>query len=657
MQIPRIDGARKPKIWAISYKRLSRLIDSIIPSYAPYADIRIIDRTFEDALETARELERAGEVDVFLSAGANGAYLRNNVTVPVALVKVTGFDILLALAKARQVSERIAIVTYQAISTELEEVKQLLNLDIEQRSYSTIDDAKDQFQALAAAGYRVIVGSSLITDLAEQAGLTGIFAYSPNSVRQAFDDALEIARIAQIEEARRERLNTILRHLNEGVLAVDMAERIQSLNPAMERLLGVRSERVMGKPLSEVAPELNLSHTLHTGTAELAQIEKVGHMTVVVNRTPITERGLQTGAVLTCQDSTAIQRADRNIRSHNRPRNFVAKYHLSQIIGESPAIRHAKLLALQYAQTDSTALITGESGTGKELFAQGIHNASRRKNHPFVAINCAAFPESLLESELFGYEEGAFSGARRGGKAGLFESAHTGTIFLDEIGDMPLALQTRLLRALQEKEILRLGSNDLTPVDVRVIAATNCDLKRKIAEGRFREDLFYRLNILHIDLPPLRERREDILPIAAHLFGEALRRIGALRRRDELMAVLLPRFEHYPWPGNIREMENVIERITVLCQSSDTIETFNEKTLRTITPELFIANATPGTREDPLSSLHHLRQDSETDYIEQVLGKCNGNHVEAAKILGISRVTLWRKLKRSHKDENATSKM
>ena len=656
MKLPGIDDAKKPKIWAISYKRLSRLIDSIIPNYAPYADIRIIDRTFDDALESARELERAGEVDVFLSAGANGAYLRNNVTVPVALVKVTGFDILLALVKARQISERIAIVTYQAISPELEEVKQLLNLDIEQRSYSTIDDAKDQFQSLAAAGYKVIVGSSLITDLAEQAGLTGIFLYSPNSVRQAFDDALEIARIARLEEARRERLNTILRHLNEGVLAVDMAERIQSLNPAMEQLLGVRSESVMGKPLSEVAPELNLSHTLRTGTAELAQIEKVGHKTVAVNRIPITEHGLQTGAVLTCQDSTAIQRADRNIRSHSRPRNFVAKYHLSQIIGESPAIRHARALALQYAQTDSTVLITGESGTGKELFAQGIHNASRRKNHSFVAINCAAFPESLLESELFGYEEGAFSGSRRGGKAGLFESAHTGTIFLDEIGDMPLALQTRLLRALQEKEVLRLGSNDLTPVDVRVIAATNCDLKQKRAEGRFREDLFYRLNILHIDLPPLRERREDIPPIAAHLLGEALRRVGALHRRDELVAALLPRFEHYPWPGNIREMENFIERVTVLCQSSDTMEAFSEKTLRMITPELFVATATPSTGEHPLSSLHNLRQDSETDYIEQVLDKCNGNHVEAAKILGISRVTLWRKLKHSRNGEKAARK-
>jgi propionate catabolism operon transcriptional regulator len=217
-------------------------------------------------------------------------------------------------------------------------------------------------------------------------------------------------------------------------------------------------------------------------------------------------------------------------------------------------------LAEQYAKTDSTVLITGESGTGKELLAQGIHNASRRRGAPFVAINCAAFPETLLESELFGYEEGAFTGSRKGGKPGLLESAHTGTVFFDEIGDMSLPLQTRLLRVLQEREVLHLGSIEPTPIDVRVIAATHRDLRKNIAEGRFREDLFYRLNILRLHLPPLRERKADIPAITRWIIRGLGKRPEALSPADRLLQGLLPYLESYPWPGNIRELENITER-------------------------------------------------------------------------------------------------
>lgn len=643
MGFTREDAARKPRICAISYKSLSRLIHSVIPRYAPLAEIRIVDKLFDDALDTARDLVAAREVDVFLSAGANGAFLRNNVTVPVVLIKVSGFDILRALLKAREISKRIAIVTYQATSAELEEVKQLLKLNVEQRSYTTIEDARDCFRDLAADGYKVIVGSSLITDLAEEAGLTGIFLYSRNSVCQALNDAIEIARIARIEEARRERINTILQHLNEGVVAVDMEERIESVNPAMEKLLGVASEWAIGRRLSEIAPALGLDPTLRTGVTELEQLQTVGKRTVVVNRLPIREHGVQTGAVLTSQDSTTIERVDRNIRSRNRPRHFTAKYQFAQIVGNSPAIGQAKALAAQYARTDSTVLITGESGTGKELFAQSIHNASRRRNHPFVAINCAAFPESLLESELFGYEEGAFSGSRRGGKAGLFECAHTGTIFLDEIGDMPVALQTRLLRVLQEREVLRLGGNDPTPVDVRVIASTHCDLQKHIEDGKFREDLFYRLNILHLNLPPLRERRADIRVIADYLLRDALRRLASSARHEHLLDAVLPFLETHLWPGNIREMENVIERIAVFVSDAAGAEV-DPSWLRAIVPELFARELPFGVPSAGSRALKSVNRANELSHIRRVIDECRGDHAEAAKRLGISRTTLWRKL-------------
>lgn len=636
----------KPRIFAISHIRASRMISHILPSYANIADIRIINQSFDDALFAARELEKAGEVDVFLSGGSNGEYLRNNVSVPVVLIKVTGFDILNALVKARKISDRVAIVTYKITNAELEIVKQALNITIEQRSYTTIEDAKECFRELANDGYKVIVGSSIITELADQHGLTGILLYSENSIRQAIEDAIEIARITKAEENRREHLNTILRNLNEGVVAVDMQENVQSMNPTMEKLLDIPHKSATGARLSSIA-DLGMQETLRTGMGRLNQIQKIGFRTVVASRIPIFEHGVQTGAVLTCQDSKIIQQADRNIRSQGKGRNVTAKYELSQILGTSAAIQRAKVLANQYAKTSSTILITGETGTGKELFAQGIHNASPRKNNPFVAINCAAFPESLLESELFGHEEGAFSGSKRGGKAGLFEGAHTGTIFLDEIGDMPFPLQTRLLRVLQEKEILRVGSNEPMQVDIRVIAATNRNLKKSVTDGHFREDLFYRLNILCIGLPPLRERIDDLPILAAHLLNNTFRRLGSNLVEEKLLESLLPYFKNYSWPGNIRELENVVERLAHYHIDRGLPSVIDIPHLHSIIPEIFNGGPPQGNEGADTSLLKSVSKATEAMHIERVVSECGGNYFEASKKLGISRTTLWRRLNKS----------
>ncbi len=638
----------RPRIYAISHIRASRLVNNLLPAFAPLADIMIVNRTFEDALNAARELEKSRAVDVFLSAGSNGEYLRNNVSVPVVLIKVTGFDVLNAIVKARRVSNRIAIVTYKTTNPELEIVRQALNIDLEQRSYTTIDDAKDRFRELANEGYKVIVGSSLITDLAEENGLVGILLYSEKSIRLAIEDAIEIGRITKAEQSRRERLNTILRALNEGVVAVDMEERVHSINPAMEKLLNLsdKQTRTVGLRFSKIS-DLDLKETLRTGTVMLNQVQKIGNRMVVSNRIPIFEQGVQTGAVLTCQDAISIQQADRTIRSNGKGHNFIAKYQIAQILGDSTALRQAKLLASQYARTGTTVLLSGETGTGKELFAQGIHNASPRRSNPFVAINCAAFPESLLESELFGHEEGAFSGSKRGGKTGLFESAHTGTIFLDEVGDMPFPLQTRLLRVLQEKEILRVGSNEPMSVDVRIVAATNRDLKKSVAQGTFREDLFYRLNILRISLPPLRERMDDLPLIAAHLLREALARLGCDSPGDDLLRFLLPYFRNYPWPGNIRELDNVIERLAHYFRDQGLPGTTDVFHLQRIIPELFDGVDGEVIPEADAGSLRSIHRANEIAHIEKLMAACQGNTTEAARRLGISRTTLWRKLKRA----------
>jgi propionate catabolism operon transcriptional regulator len=604
------------------------------------AEIRVFHKGFQEALETARELMRSGaEVDVFLSGGANGAWLRKHAPVPVAVITPSGFDILQALASARRISRRIGIVTFGGVAPELKHFREQFHLEVEQHAYTSVDDAETAVRALAERGVEVIVGPSLVTELAERAGLKSVFLYSETSVREAIDRALEMARIARVEEARRARVDAILRHLHEGVVAVDRQGRVEAMNPAMERLLGIAAERSVGEPAARVAPELGLARVLETGQPELEHIQRLGARTLVMNRIPLREQGVPTGAVVTCQDASAIERVDRSLRSHHRPRRFVARYRLSDAIGSSPPLRRARSLAERYARTDVTVLITGASGTGKELFAQGIHVASARRNRPFVAINCAALPESLLESELFGYEEGAFTGSRRGGKPGLFEAAHTGTLFLDEVGDLSLPLQTRLLRVLQEREVLRLGASDPTPVDVRVVAATNRDLEQSVAERAFRMDLYYRLNILKLHLPSLAERPDDIPALATELLGRALVQHGAERHRDTALRLLMGRLVRHPWPGNVRELENVLERVAVAYGHASGPIDLGE--LRAVVPELFASGrglpAAAGT-------LDGARRREEQQHILRALRECQGNRSEAARRLGIGRTTLWRKL-------------
>ena len=626
-----VRGQSRPVILAVGFSRLKEVFRVIVPSYAAQADVHIVDRGFDDALAEIRRYQQTRGVDAVVAAGSNGAFLRRHLSLPVILVTLTGFDVLSALATARRSSRRIALITHGTTYPELIEFNQHFGLELTHYAYETAADAQRRVSELASRGVGAIIGPGLVTDLAEQAGLAGVFVYSRGSVEQALDSAIEISRIGRIEAARRERLDTILQQLEEGVAAVDMDERVQSFNPAMARLLGVDAGDVEGRRLSQVASQLALQDTLEHGVTELGGVQRIGNRTVVTNRIPIREQGVQTGAVVTVQDSATIQRVDRSLRSTNKPRQFAARYELEGMIGESRPLREARTLAEQYAGTDTTVLILGESGTGKELLAQGIHNASARRGHAFVALNCGAFPETLLESELFGFEEGAFTGSRRGGKPGLFESAHTGTIFLDEIGEMPLTLQTRLLRVLQEHEVIRLGATQPTPVDVRVIAATHRDLAAAVAEGAFRQDLYYRINILRLDVPPLRDRLDDLPALAGSIAARALERQGRAGAMPALLEQVMPACRRYHWPGNIRELENLIERLAIFAPAFES-GSMDQARLEGLVPELFSDSAPPGAALDDMASIH------------RVLEQCGGNRTAACRQLGISRSTLWRRL-------------
>jgi propionate catabolism operon transcriptional regulator len=645
--------AALPQIVAVGFKRINKMLQEVAPEFASQATVEVLDVGFEEAVARIRELHATKPIDVVVAAGSNGGYLRQHLDMPVVLVKVGGFDLMQALTRAKRLSSRVGLVTFEGMAPDMTPFSELFELGVEQRSYRTEDEALSCVQELKSLGITVLVGSGMVADLADQKGLTGIFLYSSDAVREALDDAVEVARASRIELAKRERLNTILGQLSDGVIAVDQHERIQTLNPAMAQLLGVVPSQWLGRKLSEVCADLSLQNTLRLATQELEKIERVKGKALIVNRMPIIEQGVLTGAVLSCQDPISIQRVDRHIRTRIQPNAHAIRYELGQFLGPSAAIQRIKQLALSCARSPATVLLVGESGTGKELIAQGIHMASDRRELPFVAVNCAAVSETLLESELFGYEDGAFTGARRGGKIGLFEAAHKGTIFLDEVGEMPVPLQARLLRVLQEREVLRVGATEPTPVNVRVIAATHRDLAAHVEQGLFRLDLFYRLNILRIDMPPLRDRLDDVAPIAHGLHTQLCARLAMdLRQTQPLIDALVAQAPHYDWPGNVRELENIIERLMAYASAggpplqADEARAF----VRMTAPELFASVPSLSRSPSPLVLPVPLKAryaETERADILRVLAECGGDRAQASQRLGISRTTLWRKLKLS----------
>jgi transcriptional regulator with PAS, ATPase and Fis domain len=311
----------------------------------------------------------------------------------------------------------------------------------------------------------------------------------------------------------------------------------------------------------------------------------------------------------------------------------MASYHFNDIAGQSEKFLEAKYIATEFSKYDATTLILGESGTGKELFAQSIHNNSSRRNRPFIAVNCAALPLSLLESELFGYAEGAFTGAVRRGKKGLFEIADTGTIFLDEISELDLSGQVRLLRALAEKCIRRVGDDCIIPIDVRVIAATNKNLSKLVAEERFREDLYYRLNVLTVEIPPLRERTGDIQPLLNHFLSVYGKKTG---KYITLSGGAYNVMEQYPWRGNVRQLKNFCERLVIIARQNEISESFIAGQLQSAYGDYEVSES---------QDLRKATELFEKQCIQDILTRHRGSRIKAAEELGVSKSTLWRKIK------------
>ena len=533
---PPLDHRDKPVIWTVSVSRLFDLFRDITLEYDDLATIEPINLGFDDAVRHIRERMATERCDAVIAAGSNGAYLKGRLSVPVIIAKASGYDVMQALARARRISPDIGVVTYQDPMPELAEFAATFGFQIAQRTYATEEDARAQINELKAAGVKAVVGAGLVTDLAEEAGLAAVFVYSATAIRRAFDDALELARLTQIESNRGRR------------------------------------------PV--VADTLRARHGLH------------------------------------------------------------------DLRGESEAMETLRQSVVLYARSPATVLIQGETGSGKELVAQAIHRESPRSlgaNRPFIAINCGAIAESLLESELFGHEDGAFTGARRGGHAGLFEAANHGTLFLDEIGEMPLPLQTRLLRVLEEREVVRVGGTRPIAINVRIISATHCDLEQRIREGRFRADLFYRLAVLRLHLPALRERASDIPGLTEWSLKNALAALGA-RPHPNLHAEIqacAPLLRRYDWPGNVRELRNLAERLALFL-AAEPLQALTPAFVLGVAPELANGATAPTVLAAPAAAAPPHPEDESAS---AVLARFGGRRDAAASYLGISRTTLWRRLR------------
>lgn len=384
-------------------------------------------------------------------------------------------------------------------------------------------------------------------DLADKLGVYEEF--SANEANEAKKEYYQLNssmdRLLNEKESMTDKLNTLLKLMNEGIIITDSLGRIYMTNDKADRLLAARSRILRGFEISEILPEVDLGSTKE-------KLIKTPGANLVASAVDIRSGDEVAGHIVTVTDFTEDEEKQHGIRAKLSETSHTARYHFDDILGGSPAITAAVNEARRMADSDAAVMITGESGSGKELFAQSIHNASARRKYNFVAVNCAAIPDNLLESEMFGYEEGSFTGARKGGRMGFFELAHRGTIFLDEIGELPLQLQSKLLRVLEEKKVMRVGSNRNIDIDVRIIAATNQDLFAMMERGEFREDLYYRLNVLPLSIPPLRARREDILPIF-YALSKGLN--ATLQLSPEASAVL----ENHSWRGNVRELRNVAE--------------------------------------------------------------------------------------------------
>lgn len=593
-----------------------------------HPDILLDQGLLSAGVRKARTLAREGVEIVITRGGTAVAINEARLGLTVVEVPITGLDMIRALEEARHYGRRIAVIAFPSMVMGIDCLGPILDIDL--RCYIIQSEFKAEANVLKAFrdGADVVIGGVITVQAGRKHQRPCVMISSgAEGIIQATLEAKRIAEARRLEKVKSTLFQAVMDYAYEGIISIDQDNRVVIFNPEAERITRIDGKRAIGRKVQDTLPQLKLERLLATGKDELGQVIDVGKLQILCNKVPIQVQGTTIGAVATFQDAGKIQQWEANIRRKIYAEEHIAVFTFTDIIGSSHGMRSCVAVAKQFAAADSSVLISGETGTGKELFAQSIHNASKRGQQPFVAINCAALPAQILESELFGYVSGAFTGASQKGKPGLLEIAHRGTLLLDEIAEMDYSLQSKLLRVIQERKVMRLGSDRVLPVDIRLIAATNKNLKELVTANRFRADLYYRLNVLRLHLPPLRERPEDIEQYA----GTFLEKQATLiNRRLQLSRAAMEVLIRHLWPGNVRELQNTIERIVAVCRQ-DTVRA--DMVLQMMREDEMSEPFAVGTRATGLET------------IRKALIQARGKQAEAAKILGISRSTLWRRMK------------
>lgn len=607
-----------------------------------------------DAVAVAKDLSDRG-AQILISRKGTRRMLGDEGYTTVEIV-LSLSDYIPVMEKAVKVDGIVAFFSYGPIAEDIKAMTYLMGINARYYSFHDMSHCWKAVEKAISDGAVLGIGGSDTSVVAAKLGLNHLAVEnSEQSLLTAIDTAEQLLQLKQEEEKKAEKLkiqleryDLVFNFTHDAIIAVDERGNVEVLNREAEKILKTEKTSCVGMPIKKILPNSGIPQLLTSGEKSINQLMNISGTMVSTNRVPIIVDGKIKGAVATFQDIESIQKSEKKIRIKLNEKGMTAKYTFSDIVGDSPEILSLKRMAEKFAHSNATILIQGETGVGKELFAQSIHNASMRVDGPFVAVNCGSLPKNILEAELFGYVEGAFTGASRNGKMGLFEMAHGGTIFLDEIGEMPLETQVQLLRVLQEKEIRRLGSDRVTSIDIRVITATNRDLPTEIEEKRFREDLYYRLNVLNLRIPPLRERRND-----AELIGLEIYKGFTDCDKEEILELkkIFLQLRGYTWPGNVRELYNLMEQIYVLRSQNESFEFATENIKRFLRQNQSEKTAClpqqPEQIATPDLNIGHVSmEDWEKERIIYALEQNRFEMAKTAETLEMSRSTLWRKIKK-----------
>lgn len=606
----------KVKVLIFGYKEFSQLMSSIFPAYTPRAQFKIVDAIVGSVGEIQQHIDDY-HPDVVVSAGSNAAYLASALALPVESLHTTERDIVNAVSKAARVSQHIVLINFTGPSVTVPLLEQSLGITITEYVYRTADEAREWFHIARTQPGVVFVGASLVCSLALQHGIPSFLLYSAESCEAALKRAL-----LRGEEYRRQREQQALTHWLLG----------QSKTPII--LVDVVDERVVfnqaAKSQLQLSPEYNsdlLPLLKYAGNAQLAD----GDCT-------INQRDWwyhQDDVFINNRHCYVFQLYPKTAESAGAKEQQSAQQY--QLVYQSAQMSSVLSQVEAFAHSPSNVLIFGESGTGKELIARAIHRHGPYARGHFVALNCSAIPTELFEGELFGYQDGAYTGSRRGGRKGLIEEADGGLLFLDEISELALDQQAKLLRFLQERRYRPLGGNQEREVSLKLVAASNRSLKQMVLSGEFREDLFFRLNVFNIHVPALRQRPEDLPLIAEYKLSQLAEQYALPFSGKQIFQQLGSLLQQYNWPGNIRELENVLERAVAWLHSRRDLKGLPQAMLQ-IASEL--SQSTANT-----SDTNGLIKHTEVELIRAALQRFNGNKKLAAEYLGISHTTLWRRLK------------